>query len=650
MTPHRAYSRLVVKTVDEAQRIIEGIATSATPDRMGDVVEPDGAQFTLPIPLLRQHNSREPIGHVTKATRTKDGWEIIAKIARTDLPGLLKDRLDLAWQEIVMGLVRGLSIGFKSIEEAYDKQTGGFHFLKWEWLELSAVTIPANEDASIQTIKAYDVGGSALAPRARVVTLTPGAAGFPARPPRESSTMKTIAERKAAFLADQTAKRAKMTALMADDSQTLDAAQQEEFDTLAQEVDSIDKHLARLDTIEQFEVRTATPVRGGDPVDASRSRGGIVQVIDPLPKGIRMARYGICLAMAKGDLSAAERIAKHRYPDEVGIHTVLKAAVEAGTTTDPSWAGNLVVYQQFQGDFIEYLRPKTVLGQFGTGNIPSLRRIPFLVQIKGQTSGGSGYWVGQGMPKPVTKFDFNNVTHSFAKVANIAVLTEELARFSSPSAEALVRDALAGALIERLDIDFVDPAHAAIANVTPASITNGIAPLTSAGNTAANVRTDIATFMAPFIAAKIPPSSLVWIMSSTTALNLSLLQTPLSTPEFPGVVPTGGTFHGIPVIVSDYLVNLGSPTGNMVVLVAAQEIYISDDGQVMIDVSREASIEMSDAPTNSVATGSPTAPVATSLVSLWQTDSIGLRAERVINWSKRRSAAAQWMANVNWGG
>lgn len=39
----------------------------------------------------------------------------------------------------------------------------------------------------------------------------------------------------------------------------------------------------------------------------------------------------------------------------------------------------------------------------------------------------------------------------------IAVLTEELIRFSSPAADALVRNALAEAVVARLDTDFVDP-------------------------------------------------------------------------------------------------------------------------------------------------------------------------------------------------
>jgi hypothetical protein len=59
----------------------------------------------------------------------------------------------------------------------------------------------------------------------------------------------------------------------------------------------------------------------------------------------------------------------------------------------------------------------------------------------------------------------------FTKVAAISVVTEELLRFSSPSADRLVRDGLAGAVIARLDIDFIDPGKAAVANVSPASIT-----------------------------------------------------------------------------------------------------------------------------------------------------------------------------------
>lgn len=153
---NRAYSLLTIKAANEDERIIEGVATTPEVDRAGDIVEPEGAEFTLPIPLLWQHNSEQPIGHVTRAKVTKDGIEISAKLARIEEPGTLKDRLDEAWQSIKAGLVRGLSIGFKSLESARIEGSFGVRFIRWMWLELSAVTIPANSEATIQTVKSID--------------------------------------------------------------------------------------------------------------------------------------------------------------------------------------------------------------------------------------------------------------------------------------------------------------------------------------------------------------------------------------------------------------------------------------------------------------------------------------------------------------
>ena len=65
----------------------------------------------------------------------------------------------------------------------------------------------------------------------------------------------------------------------------------------------------------------------------------------------------------------------------------------------------------------------------------------------------------------------------------------------------LVRDALAGAIIERIDRDFVDPAKAEVADVSPASITHGLTPIAASGTDAAAVRADLAAIFGAFIAA-----------------------------------------------------------------------------------------------------------------------------------------------------
>ena len=149
----KAYSFLQVKSVDDEQRIIAGIASTVTADRYDDIMEPAGAEFVLPMPFLWQHSHSQPIGEVI-AAEIKDGSiEVQIKIAKIDEEGKLKDRIEEAWQSIKTGLVKGLSIGFRGKEVAEIAGTWGLHFIKWEWYELSAVTVPANADCTITSIK-----------------------------------------------------------------------------------------------------------------------------------------------------------------------------------------------------------------------------------------------------------------------------------------------------------------------------------------------------------------------------------------------------------------------------------------------------------------------------------------------------------------
>ena len=124
----KAYSTLQIKSVTDTddERLITGIATTPSTDRDDDILEPLGAKFTLPIPLLSHHNHSQPIGEVIQAEVTAGGILITAKIAKIDEKGKLKDRIDEAW---------------------------GLHIKEWEWYELSVVTIPANPDAMITGIK-----------------------------------------------------------------------------------------------------------------------------------------------------------------------------------------------------------------------------------------------------------------------------------------------------------------------------------------------------------------------------------------------------------------------------------------------------------------------------------------------------------------
>lgn len=170
----RAYSFIEIKSVNEEERIIEGIATTPSTDRMGDIVNPMGAKFNLPLPFLWQHQHDKPVGHVTEAEATPQGIRFKAKLAQTDEPGTLKELLDFAWQSIKMKLVAAVSIGFSPIKYAFLKE-GGIEFDEWDWFELSAVTIPAQADATITAVKSIDAGLRKAAGRPEPEIPQPGA-------------------------------------------------------------------------------------------------------------------------------------------------------------------------------------------------------------------------------------------------------------------------------------------------------------------------------------------------------------------------------------------------------------------------------------------------------------------------------------------
>ncbi len=154
---NRAYSVLTVKAVDSDTRTISGIATTPSVDRVGDIIEPLGVKFANPLPFLWQHHHDKPVGTCDFGTPTAAGIPFKATIAHPDTveSQTLKDRLQEAWDSIKTGLVRATSIGFRPIEYAF-MDAGGIRYIETEVFELSAVTIPANADAIIDTIKSMD--------------------------------------------------------------------------------------------------------------------------------------------------------------------------------------------------------------------------------------------------------------------------------------------------------------------------------------------------------------------------------------------------------------------------------------------------------------------------------------------------------------
>jgi HK97 family phage major capsid protein/HK97 family phage prohead protease len=633
----RAFTVLQFRAVDDAARIIEGVASTDAVDTYGTVLEPRGAKYELPLPLLWQHDQESPVGEVLEVTVESSRIRIRARILKIDEAGPVKDTLDRAWQNVKHGLVRGLSVGFLPIK------TVGQRFTEWSWRELSLVTLPATPGATIEAVRS--AAQSQLAASGKPKHSLPGVSGS-SNPSNPRHGTMTIQEQITQHENSRAAKVAARDALLersAAEGRTLDASESESFDTLDGEIRSIDAHLVRLNSAKKDAETRAAVVSGGSSVAASQSRSGTSVVTvkaRELPPGIGFARHAMALAVSSGNKYEAAEYAKRTWGDSsdeivLGIREGCvalqqRAAVAPGTTAQATFAAPLVV-TNYINDFLDLLRPKTLIGR-----IQGLRHVPFNVSMPAQTAGGTYKWVGQGKWKPVTNAQYASVTLAFAKASGIIVLTEELVRMSTPSAEAAVRDELVKGAQAFLDVQFVDSTVAAVANVNPASITNGVTGTAASAATGAAARADIAARVAALAALGYPVNELVILMSESIAFSLGLALNAVGGELFPGLTAAGGSIIGIPVVTSQSV-------GSQIIVAHAPSILMADENGVEIDVSREASLQLDSAPTDPV-------DATATLTSLWQANLVALRVERWITWGKARSTAVDRITSAAYTG
>lgn len=153
----KAWSLLEVKSVEDEQRIVRGMATTPTVDRVGDIVEPEGAVFRGPVKLHLYHKHDLPVGHVKFGRPTKSGIPFEAYIPDVKEAGTVRERVNEAWHSVKYKLLDAVSIGFSVLDDGIELlKSGGYRFTKWEMLELSLVGVPANPDAVVTAFKSAD--------------------------------------------------------------------------------------------------------------------------------------------------------------------------------------------------------------------------------------------------------------------------------------------------------------------------------------------------------------------------------------------------------------------------------------------------------------------------------------------------------------
>jgi hypothetical protein len=223
---------------------------------------------------------------------------------------------------------------------------------------------------------------------------------------------------------------------------------------------------------------------------------------------------------------------------------------------------------------------------------------------------------------PVVSHGFDRITLRPVLCSSVIVVSDELLR--DPRIDLILRDTLLGAMGRTESRLFLDPSVGPTGS-TPASITYGVAP----GVASDNVGADLSAMFAMITTSG---RGLVWV---TREPDLAMVAAALgaSAPDLPR------TLLGVPVILSP-----NAPARQLTLVDFAEVAYAASS--VTVELSDEATIEMSDAPAMATATGSPLAPNATSAVSLFQTNSVAYKVSRYLNWVARDGSVSYLVLNT----
>ena len=277
----------------------------------------------------------------------------------------------------------------------------------------------------------------------------------------------------------------------------------------------------------------------------------------------------------------------------------LRAVQPPATTLDPAHAGALVGVEQLAFGFLQLAHAASVLGR-----IPGLRQVPFGVPVPVQTADATYAWVGEGSGKPAGAAAFATATTlRRLKAAGITVYSKEFIKGITDATAVSLRDTLRDALVQFTDTAFLS-ADAAVTNVQPAGILNGVVAVPSTGT---GVGADVMKLIDAFYTARPKAQEAAIICSMQHAVKIQ------SETGWAGAAPS----WALPIVVS-------SAAGANIIMVDAAGLVYGDDG-IVIDLSEAASLQLDTAPTSP-----PTA--STVVTSFWQMNLTGFRIERFVNW------------------
>lgn len=426
---------------------------------------------------------------------------------------------------------------------------------------------------------------------------------------------------------------------------------------LVREKDALSAHLAEDDAdpivteelsarIEQKQtgvdaLKRAEAVLAAKTAAPAQTVPAIAQRRPEMQKGTKPAdliiRSAVVNAVAFASNKAPEEVLERLYGNDEATGIIVKAAVAPATTTTSGWAAELV--NTAMTEFLETLRPMSVypeLAAAGGGRLsfgPNQGAIKIPARAPTPSIGGS--FIGEGAPIPVRRLALTSATLSPKKLGVITTFTREIARYSTPAIEGILRNEILADTAITLDSILLD--NVAGDAIRPAGLLNGVTAITATtGGGQAAILADIRKLRAPFDAAN-NGTNLVLLMNPAQEVGLAL------TPAADGQLGwTSAVLSRYKIITSTAI-----PVGRVIMVNAGD--FVTATGDVPeFEMSNEATLHMEDSAPLAIGTAGSPATVAAPVRSLFQTATMGLRMLMDVSWALRRPGSVAWIDGVTW--
>jgi HK97 family phage major capsid protein len=310
--------------------------------------------------------------------------------------------------------------------------------------------------------------------------------------------------------------------------------------------------------------------------------------VKPMEKGLKFGRFVRACIHAKveglGHRGVPTILKEWKNEEMISEYETYQKALAATDAT----AGGFLVPPQYSSDIIELLRAKSVIRMAGPTTIPMSTgtfRIPKI------TEGSHAYYIGENQPIPKSQPSFGQLTLTFKKLAALVPISNDLLRYSSPSADAIVRDDMVR--------EMADAENDALLRGTgtggePRGLLNWALPANTLNANATsnmdNFVTDMGRMIIKLLEANIPMTRPCWIWAPRQTMFASTLNTSGIFPFRDEVLR--GQFWGYPIYVSTAiptnLNTLGRASESEIYLVDMADVVLGESLNLVIDSSNEA--------------------------------------------------------------